>query len=330
MKNIVFIMLIVILYGHAQNISVLTSGFKSSLRGLSVVDEKTIWASGSNGTVARSVDGGISWKWLTVKGFEKTDFRDIEAFDSATAIIMAIGEPALIFKTTDAGVTWKIVYENKTKAMFLDAMDFYGKKNGVVVGDPIQHRFFIARTYDGGDTWTETATQNQPAADSGEACFASSGTNIKLSAKGKIYFVSGGLRSRLIDESTSIILPILQGRESTGANSLAIKNRKTFIVAGGDFNVPDSLLKNCTVTYTKGKTWSQPAIAPHGYRSCVEHINRNNWVMCGLNGVDYSDDNGKTWQWISKEGFHVCRKAKKGNAVFLAGAGGRIGKMNLL
>jgi hypothetical protein len=51
------------------------------------------------------------------------------------------------------------------------------------------------------------------------------------------------------------------------------------------------------------------------------------WISCGLNGVDYTEDDGHTWKWISKESFHVCRKARKGKAVFLAGSNGRIGKL---
>ena len=88
------------------------------MRGLSVVNDKTIWVSGSNGTVGKSIDGGDNWTWMTVKGFEKTDFRDIEAFDAKKAIIMGVAEPAYILKTVDGGNNWKVVYENKTQACF--------------------------------------------------------------------------------------------------------------------------------------------------------------------------------------------------------------------
>ena len=314
----------------AQTVKLLTSGTKTSLRGLSVVSDKIIWASGSNGMITRSTDGGTSWKWFTVKGFEKNDFRDIEAFDSLTAVIMTVAEPAFILKTVDGAETWKVVYENKTKGMFLDAMDFEDNKTGVVVGDPLTNKFFIAQTFDGGNTWQEDNKQIHAVADSGEACFASSGTNVRMLSKHAACFVSGGLRSQLFVKDKRIVLPILQGKESTGANSIAIKNKKTFIVVGGDFNTPDSTLKNCVISFNKGKIWMQPVIAPHGYRSCVEYINKRTWVSCGLNGVDYSTDNGNTWQWISKESFHVCRKAKKGDAVFLAGSNGKIGKLKPL
>ena len=122
----------------------LTSGTKTTIRGLSVVTDNIIWVSGSNGTVGRSNNGGKTWNWMTVKGFEKNDFRDIEAFDAATAVIMSVAEPAYILKTNDGGETWKVVYENKTKGMFLDAMEFWNEQAGIVIGDPIDGKFFIA------------------------------------------------------------------------------------------------------------------------------------------------------------------------------------------
>src|SRR5215216_6044062 len=124
MKILSSVLLFINFFASAQTVKILATHEKVSLRGLSVVNDKIIWASGSGGTAVKSVDGGDSWKWLTVKGFEKIDFRDIEAFDSSNAIIMGIASPAYILKTTDGGQTWKVVYENKAQGMFLDAMDF--------------------------------------------------------------------------------------------------------------------------------------------------------------------------------------------------------------
>jgi hypothetical protein len=312
----------------AQTVQLLASGHKTSLRGLSVVNDQVVWASGSNGTVAKSLDGGQNWQWMQVKGFDSTDFRDIEAFDATTAIIMGIAEPAYLLKTVDGGATWKVVYENKTKGMFLDAMEFWNEQSGIVLGDPIGGRFFIARTFDGGTSWQDIPVQNRPQADSGEACFASSGTNIRKLTKSEACFVSGGRRSRLFIRNEALALPIAQGTESTGANSLAVKDKKTMMVVGGDFNNRDSAARNSFISFNGGKSWG--ATGPlHGYRSCVEHINGKKWISCGLNGVDFSTDNGNSWQWIAKEGYHVCRRAKNGKTVFFAGGGGRIGKLIL-
>jgi photosystem II stability/assembly factor-like uncharacterized protein len=315
------------------DLEVLTAGVKTSIRGLSVVNENVVWVSGSNGTVGKSTNAGKTWKWMTVKGFEKTDFRDIEAFDASTAIIMGISEPAYILKTTNGGDSWKVVYENTTKGMFLDAMEFWNEQAGIVVGDPVDGRFFIARTFDNGSTWQDIPMDKRPLADSGEGCFASSGTNIRKLDRDEAVFVSGGLSSRLFIRDKAIKLPLLQGGETLGANSVSVydyykrKGGKKIIVVGGDFRNDSSAVDNCFYTHNGGKTWKKPNSPLHGYRSCVEYLSPKDIIACGLNGVDYSPDGGKSWKWISKEGFHVVRIAKYGESVFLAGANGKIGKL---
>ena len=313
---------------QAQRVQLLTSGAQTSIRGLSVVNDRVIWVSGSNGMVGKSIDSGKTFVWNVVKGFEKTDFRDIEAFNDTVAIIMGISSPAYLLRTTDGGVSWKIVYKNNASAMFLDAMEFLNEKNGIVIGDPMVGKFFIARTFDGGITWENTTEPNMPNADSGEACFASSGTNIRKLNQQEVIFVSGGFSSHLFIKDKKILLPIVNGKQTTGANSVAVKNSKILIVVGGDFTTQDSCNINCCFTNNAGKDWFAPKTPPHGYRSCIEWLSKKKWLSCGLNGVDLSKDDGNTWEWISKESFHVCQKAKNGKAIFFAGGGGRIGKLS--
>jgi photosystem II stability/assembly factor-like uncharacterized protein len=313
------------------HVQLLTSGAKTSLRGLSVVTNDIVWVSGSAGTVGKSTDGGKTFSWITVPGYEKRDFRDIEAFDANTAIIMAIAEPADILKTTDGGKTWKNVYENSTKGMFLDAMEFFDAKTGIAVGDPIDGRIFLTHTTDGGNTWQDFPADQLPKADSGEGCFASSGTNIRYLDQHTTTFVTGGPSARLFIDNKPIALPILQGAVSTGANSVAVdpKRRNQLIVVGGDFSHDTLQQKNCFLTPDGGKTWIRPTIPPHGYRSCIEFIGGDKLICCGTSGVDLSTDNGLHWSLLDTTGFHTCRKAKKGTAVFLSGGNGRIAKLAL-
>jgi photosystem II stability/assembly factor-like uncharacterized protein len=270
---------------------------------------------------------------MTVSGFQKTDFRDIEAFDASTAIIMGIAEPSYILKTTDGGNSWKVVYENKSKGMFLDAMEFWNEQSGIVVGDPVDGRFFIARTFDGGSTWQDIPVDKRPLADSGEGCFASSGTNLRALDKDEAVFISGGKRSRLFFRNKASELPFESGKETAGANSISIYDNyklnggRKMIVCGGDFNNDSSTVKNCFYSNDGGITWMKPAEPPHGYRSCIEFLDKREIIACGLNGIDYTLDGGKNWRWISKEGFHVCRIAKFGSMVFLAGSKGKIAKL---
>ena len=186
---------------------------------------------------------------------------------------------------------------------------------------------------DGGNSWTSVPEKNRPVADSGEACFAASGTNIRSLDKDEAVFVSGGRRSHIFIRDQKILLPILQGQESTGANSVAVwdsyqrKGGDRIVVVGGDFNKRTSDSLNCFYSFDRGKHWKASRVPPHGYRSCVEYLDKKVLVACGLTGVDYTVDNAQTWKWISKESFHVCRIAKMGTSVFLAGGNGKIGRL---
>ena len=123
---------------------------------------------------------------------------------------------------------------------------------------------------------------------------------------------------------------MVQGRESTGANSIAIRklgDRYNLVVVGGDFAADTVSSNNSALSGDGGKTWSSPATPPRGYRSSVEYIGKQMLLACGLSGVDISRNEGKNWINISKEGFHVCRKAKSGRSIFLAGSNGRVAKL---
>jgi photosystem II stability/assembly factor-like uncharacterized protein len=215
--------------------------------------------------------------------------------------------------------------------MFLDAMEFWNAESGIVLGDPVKGRFFVARSFDGGYNWRAIPYEKSPAADSGEACFAASGTKVRALDRDEACFVSGGKRSRLFWQDASSDIPISQGKETQGANSVAVWFKKVkkpqIVVVGGDFANEKSMKKNCYVSRDGGKSWIRPSNPPKGYRSCVEYLSEERIITCGLNGVDLSLDKGINWNAISSLGFHVCRKAKKGATVLLAGNDGSIGKL---
>ena len=188
-----FVLLLLFLYlipGHsaAQKIESLSEEKNISLRGLSAVTDQVIWVCGTGGTVARSTDGGFHWEWMTVKGFEQTDFRDIEAFDANTAVIMGISRPAYLLRTEDGGRHWEIVYQDSAQGVFLDAMTFAGA-TGYVVGDPLEGHPYLYRavTRDAGRSWKKlTSDSSYLFLEKGEALFASSGTNAVVFSPPKI------------------------------------------------------------------------------------------------------------------------------------------------
>lgn len=336
-RTLLFLFVFLVFVAAAQKINpsidTLVSGRNTSLRGLSVVNDNVVWVSGSNGTVGKSTNGGKDWKWYQVKAFEKADFRDIEAFDATTSIVISVGEPAYVLRTTDGGENWKVVFEDKTKGMFLDGMAFWNTESGIVIGDPIKGKLFIARTFDGGRSWQPLPEKYRPKADSGEALFAASGTCIAALDRDEAVFVTGGKSANAFIRDQKIKLPIMQGKESTGAFSVAVWDHnkldggKKLIVVGGDYAVDTLSQQNCFYSTDRGLTWQAPTIPPKGYKSCVDYITESELIVCGTSGVDYSNNEGKTWTQISNESYHVCRKAKDGKAVYLAGDKGRVAKL---
>ena len=326
---------------HNNSIKIVTQKKGVSLRGLSVPNVNTVWASGSKGNIVISVNGGIDFEWMQVKNYETRDFRSIHAWDEKEAIIVAISAPALILKTKDGGISWYKVYENTDTLMFLDAINFSNQNNGLVVGDPINNRIFLLQTNDKGEHWNEAAPDYfvTPLAN-GEAFFASSSSNIAQSNKQQ-FLVSGGLSSRLWVNGVAMDIPIVQGGKSTGANSMAISpNGNRIMIVGGDFMKDTSSYLNAVglelfLSPNSDNKWQTikkhiwkidtKMGNPHGYRSSVAYITNNRLIACGTSGVDISNDKGANWDLIATESFHVVRKQPTTNNVFLAGAGGRIG-----
>ena len=313
---------------RAQQISLLTDGKLFSLRGLSVVTDQILWVSGSAGSVGLSTDGGLNWKWIQVPGFEKSDFRDIEAFSDQEAVIMGITEPAVVLYTTDGGTNWVTAFRDSSRSAFLDAMYFSGDQ-AWLIGDPEAGKILFAVSDDRGKTWRKRNPSGFESVASGEAFFAASGTNISLTREGVPVLVSGGKKSCLYFDSNRFQLLMNQGEETTGANSIAVNpfNTNEAFIVGGDFSHDTSRYRNAIRIQFEPFLETVPLTPPGGYRSCVEYLDKNRMICCGTSGVDFSDDAGTHWKLISKRGFHTCRKSKTGNAVFLSGPRGSVGRL---
>lgn len=322
----------------AQTIIPLVQGKPTSIRGLSVVNDNVAWVSGSKGHVATTHDGGKTWAWQQVKGFENADFRDIEAFSDKEAIIMSSGTPTLILKTIDGGANWQVKYRNTDTAYFFDAMDFDNPKHGLVLGDPIDNKFVLMETNDGGETWE--MFKNRPNALPGESAFAASGTCLRIDNENIINIVTGGSRSRLLilindkiaaGKWITIDLALLQGKSSQGAFSLA--NGDGTIVVGGDYQkdqLADHVAEYSNSSDEHGRrTMVLANKPPLGFQSCVEYVNDKTFISTGTPGSNITLDSGKNWKKIDDISYNVCRRAKHGKLVLFAGNGGKIGILKM-
>lgn len=310
----------------AQTITILQQDKPTSIRGLSVVDDKTAWISGSKGHIAITNDGGKTWDWQQVKGYEKADFRDIEAFNDKEAVIMSSGTPALVLKTTDGGKSWQEKVRKTDSIYFFDAMDFADAKHGYILGDPIKNKFLVMETTDGGETWNEM--KNEPDALPGEAAFAASGTCLRVNKALGLVIASGGTAARFIQlcncdnpKWETKNFPVAQGAASKGAFSIS---DDLLVAVGGNYSkdkVADSVI--CRYDKKTAKYEVLPA-GVTGFQSCVERVKDRIYLSTGTSGSSISTELGMTWRKIDGTSFNVCRKAKHGKLVLLAGDRGKI------
>jgi photosystem II stability/assembly factor-like uncharacterized protein len=278
------------------------------LRGLSVVSPRVVWASGARGTVVHTTDGGARWTAHTIPGADSLDLRAIAATSSRTAHAMSIADSSRIYRTTDGGRTWSLRWAATRKGTFLDAIRFWDARRGIAMSDPVNGKFLLVMTADGGNSWNEIAPERIPPALPGEGGFAASGSCLAVYGAAHVWFVTGGAATARVYRSTNggrswsvHDTPIRAGAPSAGAFSIAFRDTRHGVIAGGDYANPAVPGRNLAVTSDGGVTWTltDSAAAPPGYRSAVAFVPRtrtNTMVAVGLTGTDVSADGGRSWR----------------------------------
>jgi photosystem II stability/assembly factor-like uncharacterized protein len=299
------------------------------------VSDKVIWASGSRGTVIHTSDGGNSWTVDTIPGAGKFDVRSIHGRSERVA--HAAATAGRIWRTVDGGKTWSLRFQATDTSVFLDAISFWDDRRGVALGDPIEGRFLILVTDDGGESWREAPEASRPAAFAGEAAFAASATSLVTMGRGLVWIGSGGKaarvhRSRDYGKSWQVSeTPLQSGGGATGIFSLAFADSLSAVAVGGDYRFADSSRASAALSRDGGVTWMAASAMPRGYRSGAALLWRPGArpfaISVGTNGTDVSLDGGATWQPLNAGSYNAVQIAP-GGVIFAAGDGGRLGRFD--
>jgi len=315
------------------------SNTTAEIRGLVAVSPTVVWASGTRGRVARTTDGGTTWKLDTIPGADSLDLRAIAPRSATKAVAMVAGEAekgqAKIYQMTD-GVHWAQRFDTREKGAFLDAVAFWDDQHGIAIGDPIEGKLFVLTTDDGGTTWTRVSTANSPSVLPNEGSFAASGTCLTVLGSSNAWIGTGGAARARVFRSTDrgrtwsvADTPIHAGDPSSGIFSVAFSDARHGVAVGGDYRQAKGMFPNVALSDDGGMTWKlAQGQLPAGFMSAVAYLpgtNGRSIVAVGLGGTARSIDGGNSWTMVDSVAYNSVTFASK-NAGWAAGPRGRIAK----
>ena len=196
-----------------------------------------IWASGTNGGIYHSGDGGLTWQKISGPvNTENLQFRDIQPLADGGLLVMSAGEgeSSRVYRSNDQGLTWQLQVSGTSTSAFFDCMHFTDNQNGWLYGDSDDEGLFILATKDGGKNWQR---QTMPfAAQAGEGGFASSGTCVNQGDNGAVYIATGNAAvSRVLvlnNRGWQGLESPIAGGEASGIFSVQQADNRLFIFGG--------------------------------------------------------------------------------------------------
>lgn len=304
------------------------------LRGLAVVGPRRAWVGGSEGGVWKTSDGGRTWRDVSPPGARKAGLllRDVEATDARTVQVMAIGEgrASRIYRTTDAGRTWRKTFVNRDPRAFYDCMAMWPDgRHGIAMSDPVDGKFRIIATRNGGASWRKVSPRGMPAAVEGEFGFAASGTCLVAVGSRTAYLGSGGGASRIFvsrdrGRTWKVRDSTIPASSAGGVFSLAFRTVRAGLAVGGDFEAEDNGVDMSALTRNGGRSWFNGGDLG-GYRSGVDFWRGRTAIAVGPNGSDLTSDGGRSWTPISRAGFDAVQCVRR--SCWASGPEGKVARL---
>jgi photosystem II stability/assembly factor-like uncharacterized protein len=317
------------------------SGTTAGLRGIDTFDGKIAWASGTQGAVLKTTDGGTHWTKCAVPDSAidgaTLDFRGVQAWDAQNAIVMASGpgNKSRLYKTTDGCMSWTLLFKNPdTPDGFFDSVSVANEDTIMLVGDPVGGQFSVFNSDDGGKTWNkdyDPGLQSQTK----EGAFAASNSSLVINwADGPAAFGTGGpFGARLYLQCdacnkkpmwTAHRLPSFPRGEGAGVFSLNFRDWHRLVAVGGDYTKSNEGADTAAYSTDAGVHWTAAVKPPHGYRSSVQWSDDlKAWITVGTNGSDISRDDGKTWTPLDNGNWNAL------SLPFVVGPKGRIARLSV-
>ena len=291
-------------------------GWTESSRGvqnISIVNPYVVWVSAFDGSTAATsctdlsvtTNGGATWTLRHINASSNLSIGMVHAVSSTTAWAalystgMVIGQG--IYKTTNGGISWarqgsSPMFESSTS--FPDVVYFWDSVHGCAIGDPVNNKFEIYTTGDGGNNWTQVSPTTLPPTVFGEfdyaGCFAVSGNNIWFGTnKGKMYHSADRGHSWTNNPVAGISGQYINAAFKDSLNGLCMKIKSAYDTT----NLLD-------ITSDGGVSWTSSAYIGQVFNSEITYVpwTAGTYASTGLDytfpnrlGLTYTFDNGAHW-----------------------------------
>jgi len=319
-------------------------GWTESSRGvqnISIVNPYVVWVSAYDGSssatnctdLSVTSDGGTTWTPRHIDAISTLSIGMVHAVSSTTAWAalyatgMVLGQG--IYKTTNGGVSWtrqgsSSMFESSTS--FPDVVYFWDSLHGCAIGDPVNNKFEIYTTGDGGDNWIQISPSTLPPSVFGEfdyaGCFSVSGNNIWFGTnKGKMYHSADRGHSWTNSPVAGMAGQYINPAFKDSVNGLCMKIKTSYDTT--------NLLDN---TSDGGATWTSSAYNGQVFNSQISYVPWTAGTYTST-GVDYTYPNRLGFTFTLDNGAHwIVDQVMKGQQVtassWLSDAIGWLGVFN--
>jgi photosystem II stability/assembly factor-like uncharacterized protein len=282
MKKLILLLIANILNSvvSAQTWTEQTASGSSPLNSVSAVSTQICWTGGNNGTVLRTVDGGLNWMDVGGGALGTNTVYAIAGIDSATALCsITPTTTTFIFRTSNGGVSWSPVFAQSPG--FIHDIKMYSLTEGYAYGNPVIGRWSLWRTTNAGANWDSAGLMLISAG--GEA---GSGNGMYIEGANRIWFCTNNTRIYFTTNAgTNWFFGITTGAPST-----------ICVAFNGNTGFCGTSISSALVTTDGGFNWTPAALPGAGLIRSISNVGNRFWYVRGSE-IYYSSNNGATFSF---------------------------------
>lgn len=307
------------------------TGFASMYRGatyISIANPNVVWVTavdGTNGTpvneFSKTINGGTSWTPGVISNAPSGyAIAHIQALNENTAFIAyypTSGGGGKIFKTNDGGTVWEEVPTGAftNSSSFLNVIHFFNENDGFCMGDPINNKFELLYTSDGGQTWSTVADANNPAMVSGEmgwtGVYDAIGNTVWFATnKGRIFkSTDKGVTWNVFTTGLSDIQKVTFSDADNGLIQQIAYNQSTGAISTFTTKFTQNGGENWNPVTPQGPIWKTDISAVPGFPGRYFSVGSDGAAQASRKyGSSYSTNYGLSWNLIDTTVQYICVK----------------------